>query len=517
MNDDVDNANGSHRDCPDATYGTRPASNTIFAQLRSFSLSANSLGSLFTSGSANSNSSSSSLAPRNAHLNACAQNALPSINACDSYAWRVTHDSVHVPDTVATPTPTRPPSPQRRFPDVKRIFTSLAATRKPPPPPSPKPHLPALALDDRTPQPRRESSASAYFDVDAPDEALPSYGSSVFDDTPPLTPDSLVLLSPADGYAYDYPRTEQDDDYMLVDGPDPGAYARPHSLEIKEGKKPARPICYNALLEDLAGPADAPLGDAGLDVAAGDDGDEWYGLEYMLELSTRERRASDPHSFSAGEHSKSRESWAAIHQGTVHPIFEDEEYYQWKSWHRYLDREDERRRHRRGRAFKARAKERAWAYADEMRTRDLAVWQMEVYGEVGRDVQEHLRALEQHRPVGGRARAPSSSRRRLTGDVVLQDPYHPPVKHGLGWHLKRSRSVASVRELCPLPDVAGDPASTLAEQGVLPNLPQSRTFVSLLATAYTLSQPILETFAHLRSLSSSLSVHFCIELGIPGM
>ncbi|KAJ7666533.1 hypothetical protein B0H17DRAFT_1089590, partial [Mycena rosella] len=208
------------------------------------------------------------------------------------------------------------------------------------------------------------------------------------------------------------------------------ADARPHSVEIKEGKKPARPIDFDALLADIS--SDPPAAEGAGTAAPVDDTDEWYGLEYTLELSTRERRASETQVVSVGEHSKSRESWAAIHQGTMHPFFEDEEYYQWKNWHRYLERQDEKRRHRRGRAFKAHAKELAWVYADEMHTRDLIAWQMEVYGDVERRLHERLGRLEAHRP----------------------DPYHPPQKHGVGWALKRSRSVASLRELRALPDPA---------------------------------------------------------------
>jgi len=73
---------------------------------------------------------------------------------------------------------------------------------------------------------------------------------------------------------------------------------------------------------------------------------------------------------------QSRESWAAIHQGTIDPFFEDEEYYQWKTWHRFLDKRDERRKHRRGQEFRARSGEAAWFWADEMRTRDVMYWQL---------------------------------------------------------------------------------------------------------------------------------------------
>ncbi|KAJ7477216.1 hypothetical protein B0H11DRAFT_1296087 [Mycena galericulata] len=228
---------------------------------------------------------------------------------------------------------------------------------------------------------------------------------------------------------------------MQVDDSDAQyATVRPHSLEIKEGKKPERPIDFETLLADISGDADSPEAlilssgdlDANAPVISKEDKDEWYGLEYTLELSTRERRASETHSSTAGEHSKSRESWAAIHQGTIHPFFEDEEYYQWKNWHRYLERQDEKRKHRRGRAFKAHAKELAWFYADEMHTRDAMSWQMEVYGQAEKGVFERLQLLEAHRP----------------------DPYHPPQKHNLGWYLKRSRSVASLRELRSLPESA---------------------------------------------------------------
>ncbi|KAJ7499410.1 hypothetical protein FB451DRAFT_1205334, partial [Mycena latifolia] len=54
----------------------------------------------------------------------------------------------------------------------------------------------------------------------------------------------------------------------------------------------------------------------------------------------------------------------------------------------------------------------------------------EVYGDVDKGLYERLGMLEGHRP----------------------DPYHPPQKHGLGWELKRSRSVAALRELRALPE-----------------------------------------------------------------
>ncbi|KAJ7250319.1 hypothetical protein C8J57DRAFT_1521325 [Mycena rebaudengoi] len=144
---------------------------------------------------------------------------------------------------------------------------------------------------------------------------------------------------------------------------------RPHSLEIKGesglNTPSATTYCWRTP------PSTHPLRirmqniAAFTDVAPENDKDECYGLEYSLELSTRERRALDMHSFAAGEHSKSRESWAAIHQGTIHPFCEDEEYHRWESWHHALEHQDERRRHRRARAFKASAKELAWYYSEK--------------------------------------------------------------------------------------------------------------------------------------------------------
>ncbi|KAJ7762757.1 hypothetical protein DFH07DRAFT_813353 [Mycena maculata] len=460
-------------DVPKSKDDPGNTSSTIFSQLRSLSTS------LFNSTTSASASSSSS------H------------KSFGTESWNNHEQQPQVPgpldvkggsmDDVPTPTPTRPSSPQRRFPGVKSIFTNLASrgsrnsqsvrisvvqTQVQTEGPSAMedggdrtPHHEPLASplgSEFTTSSELSASGSCSSSEFQQLSAFGSYGSSELDETPPLTPESLVadiaLLSPASvnaelGYGYEYngPRIEdgREEEYMDMQVDDSDAQytsLRPHSTEIKEGKKPERPIDFDALLADISSDADSPdallsSGDSEANVSADvtDDKDEWYGLEYTLELSTRERRASGTHSFSPGEHSKSRESWAAIHEGSIHPFFEDEEYYQWKNWHRYLDRQDEKRKHRRGRAFKAHAKELAWFYADEMHTRDMMAWQMEVYGEAEKDVFERLHLLEAHRP----------------------DPYHPPQKHNVGWYLKRSRSVASLRELRTLPE---------------PILPKSRAF-----------------------------------------
>ncbi|KAF8211612.1 hypothetical protein K438DRAFT_1807604 [Mycena galopus ATCC 62051] len=448
---------------------------TIFSQLRSFgnNLTANSIGSMFNSTASSASSSTQNLAsesysdlskpPSQLHSNAVNASIMEGV----------------------TPTPTRPPSP-RRFASVKNIFSNLASrsTRNSQPvqisvtqthvqteeergnmTPRYEPLTPLLdsaftpPSEYVRPHPLEHTMSGPYSPSQYQQlSASSSYGSSELDDTPPLTPESLTadiaLLSPDSQnielgyqYAYDYNEQagERDNGYMddmQVAAPDEqyDAFLRPHSMEIKEGKKPARPIDYDVLLADISdAPADAnpPLASGDLNVnvdgnlLSEDDKDEWFGLEYTLELSTRERRASETHSFSAGEHSKSRESWAAIHQGTVHPFFEDEEYYQWKNWHRYLERQDEKRRHRRGRAFRAQSKELAYFYVDEVHARDLMSWQTEVYGNVDREIRERIGVLQAHRP----------------------DPYYPPQNHDIAWYLKRARSVASLRELRPLPDI----------------------------------------------------------------
>ncbi|KAJ6510288.1 hypothetical protein C8R47DRAFT_1097445 [Mycena vitilis] len=454
-------------DAAKASEESRPHnSSTIFSQLRSLTV-----GSLFNNSAASNSTAFSSSQTFDAESrNSC--DLLKPPREFDVKGGNTMEDGV-------TPTPTRPSSP-RRFPSVKSIFTNLASrssrntqplrisvlqtqmqTEEEAGDETPRYELLTSPLDAEftelsTFSHRQEPSLHSPSEYQQHLSASGSFGSSL-DDTPPLTPESLLsdiaLLSPPSedaelGYEYDYDYNEpphveghrQENGYMTMEVDQPNeqfAYVRPHSMEIKEGKKPARPIDFDSLLADISDDADGPdallsPGDPNVEgsIVGEDDNDEWYGLEYTLELSTRERRASETHS-SVGEHSKSRESWAAIHRGTVHPFFEDEEYYQWKNWHRYLDRQDEKRKHRRGRAFKAHAKDLAWFYADEMHTRDLMSWQTEVYGDYENDVLLRLRALESHRP----------------------DPYYPPQKHDIGWYLKRSRSVASLRELRPLPQM----------------------------------------------------------------
>jgi hypothetical protein len=74
----------------------------------------------------------------------------------------------------------------------------------------------------------------------------------------------------------------------------------------------------------------------------------------------------------------------------------------------------------------------------------------EEYGRNTRDVLERLVIIAENRPVGALR---FFSSHKLT---LVQDPYFPPVKHNLAWYLKRSRSVACLRELRPLPRIIPD-------------------------------------------------------------
>ncbi|KAJ3777057.1 hypothetical protein FB446DRAFT_769339 [Lentinula raphanica] len=246
-----------------------------------------------------------------------------------------------------------------------------------------------------------------------------------FGDTPPLSPDSSScgtstslsqLADPQPHSGLDLPPDHHDDNH------DPQIL--PNLEDIRKGKKPERTVCYDPK-NDVAQTQSA-FSDTQADTAG-----EWYGLEYTLELSCKERHASETYAWDAnmGESSRSHESWAALRRGTIHPFFEDEDYHQWKNWHKHLDREEERRRFRRRLEFEARSKDLAWYYLNEMRTREVMYWQLEVYGIIGLDVKERLVTLTERR----------------------RDPYYPPKKHNLGWYLKRSRTIACLRELRPQP------------------------------------------------------------------
>ncbi|TRM68602.1 hypothetical protein BD626DRAFT_545655 [Schizophyllum amplum] len=234
--------------------------------------------------------------------------------------------------------------------------------------------------------------------------------------TPPLTPDFPNKSFDEERSSLALADDRFPDELQVSPSPPP------HPPEVKEGKKPERHICFDTLIEDYPSYPNSPVPNTPSVV---DDSAEWVGLEYTIELSTRERHISDSVAHTAGgEHSKSRESWAAIHVGTLHPIVEEEEYMRWVHWHRYLDQLDNRRRHRKGFAFRARARDVSMLYLEEFRLRDI-MYRLKPTQAVQDKLNERLALVMELRP----------------------DPYHPPQKHTDGWFLKRSRSISCLAEL----------------------------------------------------------------------
>ncbi|KAK0468062.1 uncharacterized protein EV420DRAFT_1743041 [Desarmillaria tabescens] len=154
-----------------------------------------------------------------------------------------------------------------------------------------------------------------------------------------------------------------------------------HSLEIRLGKQPVREMW--------------------------EDEDEWYGLEYTLEMS---RRAS---SGSAGENSRSRESWAALQDDS-----DEVAYKEWQQWRTYLD-------YRRAIEYDGYSMNMALWYVEERALWNVYHWELDEHGYVSEEVKERL------------VQCPP-------------DPYYPRRQKNLGWYLKKSRSIGCLRELEPV-------------------------------------------------------------------
>ncbi|TDL29169.1 hypothetical protein BD410DRAFT_892515 [Rickenella mellea] len=253
---------------------------------------------------------------------------------------------------------------------------------------------------------------------------LPSISDSS-QSTPPLTPD---LLSDSQSFPSAYSAT---------DGP---KSPRERALRIKgdaekeengilssKGKKPAPPLPYETLIAD----AYTDTVDGAAEDVATEELREWHGLQYALDLSRRQRSNSSTSmstmsSSTTGEHSKSRESWAAIHQGSVHPFYEDKEFLEWKRWHRHLERAEKRMRRRRILEFEHDAHRKANLFVDEIYGRQA----VQLFHDK-LSPKEYMDALEWV----------------IYASEELGDPYIPAEKHNLAWVLKKHRSIASIREL----------------------------------------------------------------------
>ncbi|TCD62737.1 hypothetical protein EIP91_006462 [Steccherinum ochraceum] len=254
---------------------------------------------------------------------------------------------------------------------------------------------------------------------------------STLEDTPPLTPASSQPSSSAFPNNFIGPAVSHA--LSCIQGENTSPRTREESRRIREGKRPQRPICYDALIADISNdvPTAYPrLSDGNV---SADDSDEWYGLAYTLELSRQEQESIQLGLSNDGEFSKSHRSWAAIHRGLINPLHEYEEYHRWKKWHRALDHYAEKRRIQRTFSFLKSSKDMAEIYVDEIKLRRWYEWH-KARSEDGPHLQEaraDLAALSQHRA----------------------DPYHPPVKHDLAWATYRSRSSACLRELRSIPEI----------------------------------------------------------------
>lgn len=221
--------------------------------------------------------------------------------------------------------------------------------------------------------------------------------SSVADDTPPVTP-----CLPTEAVIH-----------TVIAGDEGNGQVNSASIKIrdessvsndaKKGKEPAPPFVrdatfrdlpsglyalitltqpYETLIADISGAVDAKIPE----VVEEDNGSEWWGLEYTLELSRKDSRTSDASEETGGEHSKvcvsrfiraafddvslqSRESWAAIHQGTVPPVYEDTDFHEWQKWHRSLDKMEMKRCKRRTIEFIEESDRQATIFVYEMQAR----------------------------------------------------------------------------------------------------------------------------------------------------
>ncbi|KAF8663582.1 hypothetical protein AX16_000926 [Volvariella volvacea WC 439] len=360
---------------------------------------------------------------------------------------------------LAAPRTSRSPTPSRfgaRLQDVKRLFTNLtrpihrSRARSPAANQTPGLSSPKGNASEPTTIPL-SPECNEYSEPPSITTSISS--ESDFVTTPPTSPEYSNGQS-----FYSLQRAHYDNDHYscsasLSDSNERsnGLYIDRNSLlQVKEGKKPDRsgqlePRTRAGRIFDFSNRVDIDGLSATFDSLllhkedAKGDTEDWFGLEYTLQLSSRERTSmSNPSSScSAGEHSKSRESWAALHRGSIitsrtgslppflASAYENESYHQWRNWHHHLDQLEQMRKRQRVLEFEEESEELAWLYVEGVKLYEVLCRQLEYDGVISPCVEDRLQFIEERRP----------------------DPYYPPRKHDFIWFSQRSRSLASLREL----------------------------------------------------------------------
>ncbi|KAI0347424.1 hypothetical protein BDW22DRAFT_525200 [Trametopsis cervina] len=327
------------------------------------------------------------------------------------------------------------PSSTRRFTffdDAKRIIKEISPTRL---------RTRSGSLNNgptaTCPSASRSRSRSIHYITSSFRASGSGSGFSDSNATPPLTPDSLSAQSLADsqtslGTSPDLVQLHSRGVDPSTSGLDELGRSREESEVIRAGKQPERPICYEALIADISHNSPQSCEQEQETVASPvptEDEEDWYGLEETIELSLRERKASDCYSPGGGESSRSYDSWEAMHHGYVHPLLMEREYRRWRKWHHNLDKKlQQRERILRTFQFLRDSKEKAEVYVSERKGRN----RIQGNPENIKMLKHNVAMLALYRP----------------------DPYYPPVKHDLAWVLKTSRSSTCLRELRPLSRLA---------------------------------------------------------------
>ncbi|GBE79353.1 hypothetical protein SCP_0205510 [Sparassis crispa] len=204
------------------------------------------------------------------------------------------HSPYFVSDIAELSTPTLPSRRQSRrisVPDVKAVISSITGSLG---------------------RSRSQSNASSVKSVSSSARgtsrprlfSITASGSTVTDSTPPLTPSSVFSAAcPPCADKPGFPRT-----YESTPGAEEDEVLSRESLltSVKEGKKPERSICYDELIADISNDYMQSSPQQQQSDSFDEDSEEWFGLEYTLEISKRDQGAIARASVSAGEYSKAR-------------------------------------------------------------------------------------------------------------------------------------------------------------------------------------------------------------------